>query len=152
AVGSSCVAFACLNVGSSSPTTNRATVLSDLMGGGTGGHRRGDGLSGVDTYMSNVGLMPAEATETSYRIRILRTELIPGSQGRGERNGGLGIRREYQILDEPQRVTYYTEQSDPAFSPCGTHGGTPGSPSRVTIFDPAGNDIGAPMKGTVLLQ
>src|SRR5205807_190773 len=98
AVGSSSVGFFGMNVGSQSPVDGRASVMSDVVGGGTGAHRAGDGLDGVDTYMSNVGLMPVEVAEAGYRVRILRTELIPGSQGAGEFFGGLGLRREYQIL------------------------------------------------------
>src|SRR5207302_9018044 len=99
------------------------------VGGGTGAHRAGDGLDGVDTYMSNVGLMPVEVAEAGYRVRILRTELIPGSQGTGAFSGGLGLRREYQILDVAQTTTFYSEQTDPRFRPRGARGGRDGSPA-----------------------
>ena len=89
--------------------------------------------------MGNVGLMPVEVAETSYAVRILRTELIPGSQGLGNFNGGLGIRREYLVLGAPQTATLYAEQTDPRFRPRGARGGLEGAPSRITVTLPDGS-------------
>lgn len=152
AVASSTVSFFCFNAGSFSPVDGRPAVMADVVGGGTGATRDGDGLDGVDTYMSNVGLMPAEVAETNYQIRILRTELLPGSQGSGEFNGGLGLRREYQILATPQRVTYYGEQTNPDFAPHGAADGEPGHATTIEVLDPEGGRIDLPSKGSVLLQ
>jgi N-methylhydantoinase B len=151
AVGSSTVSFFCFNVGSSSPVDGRPSVMADVVGGGTGATRDGDGVDGVDTYMSNVGLMPAEVVETNYQVRVLRTELVPGSQGLGRFNGGLGIRREYEILAEPQKVTYYGEQTRSEFSPSGAAGGGAGRRTRVEVLDPDGSVLPLPAKGTVTL-
>ena len=76
--------------------------------------------------MSNVGVMPAEVVETNYQVRVLRTELMPGSQGAGTFNGGLGLRREYEIIDHAQRATFYAEQTHGEFAPEGAAGGRPG--------------------------
>src|SRR2546425_10064841 len=112
--------------------------MMDVVGGGTGAHRAGDGLDGVDTYMANVGLMPVEVAETGYSVRVLRTELIPGSQGTGQFNGGLGLRREYQVLERASVVTMYSEQTKPRVAPPGAMGGTDGSPAASTGLGPAG--------------
>jgi N-methylhydantoinase B len=152
AVASSTVAFFDVNLGSVSPKTGRASVMMDVVGGGTGGHRYGDGLDGVDTYLSNVILLPTEVAETEYAVRIRRTELVSGSQGRGEHNGGLGIRREYEILDFAQVATVYGEQTNPDFAPRGVLGGGDGSPTRIAIRGPDGRDLGLPHKTTVELQ
>ena len=77
--------------------------MAEIAGGGTGAHGAGDGLDGVDTYMANVGLMPVEVAESSYTVRVRRTELIAGSQGDGEHRGGLGLRRDYEVLGVPVR-------------------------------------------------
>ncbi len=148
AVASSSTAFFAVNIGSRSPVHGGAAVLADVAGGGTGAHAAGDGLDGVDTYLSNVGLMPVEVAESQYTVRIRRTELIPGSQGRGQFRGGLGLRRDYEILDLPQCVTYYAEQTDPRFAPAGTAGGGPGRPSRLVRIDPSGREVAIPSKGT----
>jgi N-methylhydantoinase B len=152
AVASSTVAFFGMNLESRSPRTGVESVMAEVVGGGTGANRRGDGLDGVDTYLANVGLMPVEVAETDYSVRILRTELIPGSQGVGQYNGGLGIRREYQILDRAARVTMYSEQTDPRFAPSGAAGGTSAVPSCVTLRGPDGEPVPIPSKVTMVLE
>lgn len=141
AVGSSTVSFFCCNIGSVSPVTGRPSVMADVVGGGTGATAIGDGIDGVDTYMSNVGVMPTEVVETNYSVRVLKSEFIPGSQGLGEHNGGLGLRREYQIIDVPQRVTFYSEQTHPDFAPRGANGGGDAKATTVTVVGPDGREI-----------
>jgi N-methylhydantoinase B len=153
AVASSTVSFFCFNVGSVSPLTGRPSVMADVVGGGTGATAFGDGIDGVDTYMSNVGVMPTEIVETNYSVRVLKTEFIPGSQGLGTFNGGLGLRREYQIIDTPQRVTFYCEQTHPDFAPRGARGGGDASPTTVTVIGPDGREIaGLADKASLTLQ
>lgn len=151
AVASGTVTFFDVNLDSVSPKTGRPSVMMDVVGGGTGGHRFDDGLDGVDTYMSNVVLLPTEVAETEYAVRLLRTELVPGSQGLGEHDGGLGIRREYEVLDFPQIATVYGEQTDPRFAPTGVLGGTDGAPTTISIFDPEGREMDVPKKVTLEL-
>lgn len=151
AVGSSTVSFFCFNAGSTDPFTGRPAVMADVVGGGTGATPTGDGIDGVDTYMSNVGVMPAEVVETNYSIRVLKTEFLPGSQGLGQFNGGLGLRREYQILDHDQRVTFYSEQTHEDFRPAGAAGGTDGAATTITLIDPAGLEHAAPSKASTTL-
>ncbi len=152
AVASSTVAFFGMNLESVSPRTGVPSVMAEVAGGGTGAHRGGDGLDGVDTYMANVGLMPVEVAESSYSVRILRTELIAGSQGDGEYRGGLGLRRDYQVLGRESTVTLYSEQTDPRFAPRGVLGGTDGQPSLITVFDPAGRPMPIGSKASLVVQ
>jgi len=152
AVASSTVAFFGMNLESVSPRTGVPSVMAEVAGGGTGAHRGGDGLDGVDTYMANVGLMPVEVAESSYSVRILRTELIAGSQGNGEYRGGLGLRRDYQVLGRESMVTLYSEQTDPRFAPRGALGGTDGSPSKITVFDQDGRPVPIGSKASLVLQ
>ena len=151
AVASSTVAFFCVNLESTSPVTGRASVMADVVGGGTGATDVGDGIDGVDTYMSNVGLMPAEVVETNYRVRVLRSELMPESRGAGRHLGGMGLRRDYQILDHDVRATYYSEQTNADYAPRGRDGGTSGSPTRIWIIGPDGTPQPARSKASVIL-
>jgi len=139
AVASSTVTFFGMHLEGISAITGNLSVMAEVVGGGAGAHAGADGLDGVDTYMSNVGLMPVEVAETTYAVRVLRTELIPGSQGLGTFNGGLGIRREYLVLGAPQTATLYAEQTDPRFRPRGAGGGLEGAPSRITVTLPDGS-------------
>lgn len=150
-VASSSVAFADINLESVSPVTGHASVMMDVIGGGTGAHAAGDGLDGVDTYMSNVGLLPVEVAETEYAVRIVRTELAAGSQGRGRYEGGLGIRREYEILDHAQVATIYSEQTDSRFVAAGLAGGQPGAPASITVTGPDGQRLTERTKVTLEL-
>jgi N-methylhydantoinase B len=153
AVASSTVSFFCCNVGSISPLTGRPSVMADVVGGGTGATAFGDGIDGVDTYMSNVGVMPTEVVETNYSVRVRKTEFIAGSQGVGEFNGGLGLRREYEILDVPQRVTFYSEQTHPDFAPRGANGGGDAQATTVTVIGPDGEPMaGLADKASLTLQ
>lgn len=152
AVASSTVSFFCFNAGSTSPLTGKPAVMADVVGGGTGATSTTDGLDGVDTYMSNVGVMPTEVAETNYNIRIRKTELLPGSQGRGKFHGGLGLRREYEILEHPQHVTFYAEQTDSRYAPQGTAGGAEGKATVITVIGPDGEEIPHPSKNSKLLQ
>jgi N-methylhydantoinase B len=101
--------------------------------------------------MSNVGLMSAEVVETNYSVRLLRTELMPESRGQGQFNGGMGLRRDYEILGSDARVTFYAEQTNADFAPEGREGGTPGRETRVWIIDPDGTMGAAATKASVLL-
>jgi N-methylhydantoinase B len=152
AVASSTVAFFGMNLESASPRTGVPSVMAEVVGGGTGAHRGGDGLDGVDTYMANVGLMPVEVAESSYQVMIVRTELIAGSQGDGEYRGGLGLRRDYQVLGRESVVTLYSEQTDPRFAPRGAAGGKDAQPSRITVFDPAGRPLPVGSKASLSLK
>jgi N-methylhydantoinase B len=143
--GSSVTFFGC-NIGTTSPSTGQPTVLADVVGGGTGASADHDGLDGVDTYMSNVGLMPVEVLETNYQVRVLKTELIEGSGGSGLHHGGMGIRREYQILEHTQHATFYAEQTNPEFAALGSNGGEDGTPAKLTLLDPDGNIVAIPSK------
>ncbi len=149
AVASSTVTFVGMNLSSRSPRTGHRSVLSDVIGGGTGAHATGPGLDGVDTYMANVGLMPVEVAEGSYAVRVLRTELLEGAQGVGEHDGGRGIRREYLVLEGPEVVTFYAEQTDPRFRPTGVAGGGDAEPSRIMVLDPDGNELDVGQKATI---
>jgi len=157
------VGFFSLMAEGPSPRTGRSVVLQDVVGGGTGAHgpRRlpsgavvpgGDGLDAVDTHMSNVGLLSAEVCELEYPWRLVRSELVPGSEGRGRWSGGLGVRRTYEVLAAAQPVVLYCEQTDRRWRPWGAAGGGDGRPTRLIVRDPAGRRIGVASKATVILE
>jgi len=143
--------FSLMAVGPS-PRDGRPVVLQDVVGGGTGAHARGPGLDAVDTHLSNVGLLPAEVCETEYPWRLVRSELLPRSGGRGRWPGGRGVRRTYEVLAAPQPVVLYCEQTDARWRPWGAAGGGDGAVTRLVVRDPAGRRLRAPAKGTIRLE
>jgi N-methylhydantoinase B len=63
----------------------------------------------------------------------------------------MGLRREYEILDHDQRVTYYAEQTHGEFAPEGAAGGDPGSATTVTVLSPDGVVLDLPSKASTHL-
>jgi len=133
AVGGSFVGFSSITAEGRHPRTGVVTVPQDDLGGGMGGNRHGDGLDAVDTYLGNVGMLPAEICEMQYPVRVIKTEFIPDSGGPGMFRGGLGIERIYEFLDDCDLVAY-SEQTDPRFSPWGIQGGSPGAPASMVLW------------------
>lgn len=134
------VGFSSLAAATRHPRTGLPVVMADDLGGGTGGNRLGDGLDAVDTYLGNVGILPAEVCEREYPIRIRETEFVTDSGGAGRHRGGLGIRRTYEFLDDCQCV-FYTEQSNPDFGAWGVEGGHTGKPARLTLVRVDGTTV-----------
>jgi N-methylhydantoinase B len=126
-VGFSSMAVECVH-----PRNGLTVVMADDLGGGMGGNRKFDGLSAVDPYMGNIGLLPMEICEQQYPIRITTTELVPDSGGTGQKRGGLAIRRIYDFLDDCD-VVFYTEQTKEEFAPWGISGGKNGKLARLTL-------------------
>jgi N-methylhydantoinase B len=130
-----------------SPRTGRPVVLQDVVL-----EPGGDGLDGVDTHLSNVGLLSAEVCELEYPWRLVRSELIAGSEGRGRWSGGRGLRRTYEVRAAAQSVVLYCEQTDPRFRPWGAAGGEDGAPTRLIVRDPLGRRIKVRSKSTLRLE
>lgn len=113
--------------------TQRYFIMHDIMGGGMGGHPTGDGRQAVDTHASNCGVLAAEIVESTAPVRILRSELIPGSGGKGQHRGGLGMRREYELLADDLFVSVFYQQGNARTAPWGLAGGEPGQPARAIL-------------------
>jgi N-methylhydantoinase B len=151
------VGFFSIMAAGPSPIHGGTVVLQDILGGGTGGRRGLDGMSAVDTYVSNCGLLSAEVCETLYPWRVERTELIPDSGGPGRFRGGLGLRRTYRALAE-QLTVLYIDQTDARYAPHGLAGGRPGAPARMRVrFDgvrrtPTKTTLLVPKGGEVIVE
>ncbi len=126
------VGFSSLAAEGRHPRTGDPTVIQDDLGGGMGGTAAGDGLDGVDTYLGNVGILPAEVCEMQYPVRIARTELAIDSAGVGRLRGGQAILREYVFTGACDLVAY-TEQSRPSHAAWGSEGGSSGQPALVVL-------------------
>ena len=70
-----------------------------MIAGGSGAGPRGDGVDVIETDATNCMNLPAEAMEMEAPIRLHRVALRPGSGGAGEWRGGLGVVREYEVLE-----------------------------------------------------
>jgi N-methylhydantoinase B len=133
-------------------------IISDIVGGGMGGSALCDGLDAKDTHGGNCELLSAEVMETLSPVRVLKTELVKGSGGRGRHRGGLAIERDYQFLAARTIVGAYVQQTREDTRPWGLAGGEPGAPAAI-VLNPGGKGertlsskiIGLPVKrGDVL--
>jgi N-methylhydantoinase B len=153
AVAASQVSFPAFVFQAVDPRVGRMTLLADILGGGGGARRDAPGDHAIDPYTSNCAILPAEIAELEYPWRIVCTELVDGSGGAGAQPGGLGLRRDYELLADHAEGMYYVEQRDPRFAPEGRAGGGPGAGGRATLRR-AGTDTAEelPGKGYVHLR
>ncbi len=110
-------------------------VYYETLGGGHGGYRGGDGISGRHCHMSNTLNTPVEALEYSLPLRVWRYHLREGSGGAGRYRGGDGILRELETL-VPATVTINSERR--LRPPYGLQGGGAGALGRNRIVRAAG--------------
>lgn len=99
----------------------------ETIGGGMGAGKKGGGLSAVQTHMTNTLNTPLEVLEQQYPLRILRYQIRRNSGGKGKRNGGDGLIREFQFL-APAEISLLTERR--LLPPWGIEGGENGSSGR----------------------
>jgi N-methylhydantoinase B/oxoprolinase/acetone carboxylase alpha subunit len=93
--------------------------------------------------------LPIEALELDAPIRVHHFGLVPGSGGAGQFRGGLGCRREYEIMAGEVTVTYRGERHDhPAR---GSLGGEPGGLASARILRAAGGEESIPSKQVTTL-
>ena len=119
-----------ITLGGTDPATGRRFAYYETIGGGMGGRRGLDGMSGVHTHMSNTRNTPVEAIEHYLPVRIRQYRLRGDSAGAGAFRGGEGIVREYEMLTNTS-VTVLSERR--RTSPYGAEGGQPGGRGRNTL-------------------
>ncbi len=105
----------------------------ETIGGGFGARLNQDGIDGIHCHMTNTMNTPVEAIEVAYPFIITHYSLIPDSGGPGRQRGGLGIRRDYQILDHHATFSLLAERRKTR--PYGIFGGRQARCGR-DIIDP----------------
>jgi len=95
----------------------------ETMGGGMGASPRGNGLSALQTHMTNTLNTPVESLERHYPLRVNRYAIRRGSGGAGAFAGGDGLVRELRF-ERPATVSLLTERR--RHQPWGLAGGEPG--------------------------
>jgi N-methylhydantoinase B len=99
--------------------------------GGMGARCGLDGISGVQTHMTNSLNTPVEALEYAYPFRVRRYGYRRGSGGEGKYRGGDGLMREIEVLT-PAQVTLLADRRH--FAPYGLQGGLPGETGRAVVM------------------
>lgn len=120
------------------------SVFMDNGPGGMGGRYSGDGVSGIKVHTGNARVPSIESAEFAMSIRALRWERVIDTGGPGERRGGCGVAKEWQILDEEVNVTLMSERSHvPAF---GLFGGEAGQCAQFVVNAGTSTEVVLPAK------
>src|SRR3984957_4636505 len=119
-------------------------VVGELIAGGSGAGPRQDGVDAIETDATNCMNLPAEALEMEAPIRLHRIALRAGSGGAGEWRGGLGLIREYEVLDGDISFSHRGERHFSAAA--GLNGGQEGARARSVIHRADGNEEVIPSK------
>jgi N-methylhydantoinase B/oxoprolinase/acetone carboxylase alpha subunit len=124
-------------------------VVGELIAGGSGASAGMDGVDVIETDATNCMNLPAEAMELEAPIRIHRVALRPDSGGAGEWRGGLGVVREYEVLDGEVSFSHRGERHFSAAP--GLAGGKSGASARSVIRRKDGSEEVIPSKITTTL-
>ena len=118
-------------LGGRTTSAGKSYVQYELFGGGSGGRSGKDGVNGTMVNHSNGKIAPIEIIESEFPTRILRFELIPDSGGAGEFRGGLGMVREYEVLEADARFSLRSTKH--RIPPRGINGGKDGRPGACIV-------------------
>lgn len=113
-----------LTIGGRVPDSSKVFTFYETIGGGMGARPTTDGIDGIHCHMTNTANTPIEALESAYPLRVHRYQLVSNSCGQGEFRGGLGIRRDIEILGDQAVVSIQSERRE--FTPWGLRGGQAG--------------------------
>jgi N-methylhydantoinase B len=113
----------------------RAFVIWDSMVGTWGGRPDRDGVDGCSNFAMNVANASVEIIESEYPVLIHQYGLRPDSGGAGKYRGGLGIRREWELLEG--EATFVMRSDRARTAPWGLAGGKPGARSS-SVLNPQG--------------
>ena len=125
-------------------------VVGELIAGGSGAGPRSDGVDAIETDVTNCMNLPVEAMEMDAPIRVHRLELRQDSGGAGALRGGLGVVKEYEILDGEMSFTYRGERH--FFAPQGAQGGGEGAKAHAVIRRADGQEEVIPSKRMTTLK
>jgi N-methylhydantoinase B len=123
-------ASSALSIDWSKGRPGQTTMQYEIAGSAYGGGMGHDGATGTATHLSNLHTTPIEILETEFPCRITRFDLVPDSAGAGQWRGGLGIAREYQLLEDATVIRRFNKTR---FPPKGVAGGKAGRRARFVV-------------------
>jgi N-methylhydantoinase B len=120
-----------LTIGGHDPRTGQPFTYYETAAGGMGARPGLDGISGVQTHMTNSLNTPVEALEYAYPFRVRRYGYRDGSGGTGQFRGGDGLIREIEMLTSVQ-LTLLADRR--RFRPYGLQDGEEGAAGAASIL------------------
>lgn len=131
-------------------STGDQFIVGELVAGGSGASADSDGVDVIETDATNCMNLPAEAMEMEAPIRIHRIALRRDSGGAGMFRGGLGVVREYEVLEGEVSFSHRGERHFSA--PAGVDGGGSGAMARSVIRRVDGKEEVIPSKIVTVLH
>jgi N-methylhydantoinase B len=125
--------FTAVSMSRPDPKDGEEFIFYDPIDHGTGGRSDEDGAVLNVLGNGDVPNTPVEVTESRYPVRVERFEYHPTFAGAGRRRGGVGVRRDYQILGPGVLLNVMIENTKDVLVK-GSHGGKPGHPSEILMF------------------
>jgi N-methylhydantoinase B len=110
----------------------RPFVMVDAMHGGNGALCDHDGVTNQLVGNGDLPNNPVEVTETRYPVRVNRLEFAADVAGPGRYRGGMGVRKEYELLEPGCSVSFVIENTIDATS-TGVFDGGAGKHGTLTI-------------------
>jgi N-methylhydantoinase B len=111
-------------------------ILYQYPEGGWGALPTKDGENALFSFMGNCPNTPAEALELRFALRVRRYALRQDSGGAGCWRGGLGVRRDYEILAPQADLAFVGDRCK--IPPWSLAGAAPASPADFRIDSGAG--------------
>ena len=109
----------------------------ETIAGGTGAGPGFNGTSAIHSHMTNSRLTDVEVMEWRYPIIVNRFGVRESGGGEGEYNGGLGVVREIEFLEEMEvslLANHYIQGAP------GLHGGARGMPGSASVIRKDGSE------------
>jgi N-methylhydantoinase B len=107
------------------------TCFYEALAGGYGGRHLSDGPDAVQANGQNTENAPIEETELNYPVRITQLSLVEDSEGPGRFRGGLGLRKDFTVL-QPTTFTILADRDRKG--PWGAFGGHDADVARYVLI------------------
>jgi N-methylhydantoinase B len=107
------------------------TCFYEALAGGYGGRHASDGPDAVQANGQNTENAPIEETELNYPVRITQLSLVEDSDGPGRFRGGLGLRKDFTVL-QPTTFTILADRD--RTGPWGAFGGHGADVARYVLI------------------
>jgi N-methylhydantoinase B len=125
-----CGASSALSIAWSKGRPGQINQQYEIAGSAYGGGMGHDGATGSATHLSNLHSTPIEVLESEFPCRITRFDIVPDSGGPGRWRGGLGVQREYELLEDATVIRRFNKTR---FPPKGVSGGEAGAKARFVV-------------------
>jgi len=124
-----------VSIGGYSPAPDRKPfVFVEFNNDGPrGGTPFADGADGAAAPITNMANTPIETIESDQPLLITQYGYVQDSAGAGKHRGGLGMIREYKLLEEEATLQIRSDRTK--FLPWGAQGGKPGT-RTYSILNP----------------